>query len=217
MTNCAGAVLVMAFSLFAVGCAHTARHFDAPDSTKLQAESRKLSAAVVASREAVKVASAAVADTKTSHDAERAETEAIAPKLDALLLQAPEALKPEIQALQADLEALRASQSFTDTKLADAQAAQATATGKLEEATAAKNEVEKLGPAYISDVGSLAETANASEQGWAKDSKSLQWYRLHFWLSWIIAGLGVAACGLVAFLKFTGRLSLSAASIAAKL
>jgi hypothetical protein len=50
-----------------------------------------------------------------------------------------------------------------------------------------------------------------------KLDKALWWYRLHWWGAWIMLGLGIAACGLLAFLKFTGRLSLSAAKVAAKL
>jgi hypothetical protein len=50
-----------------------------------------------------------------------------------------------------------------------------------------------------------------------KAEKSLWWYRLHWWGAWIALGTGVIAICIVAFLKFTGRLSLSAAQIAAKL
>lgn len=49
-----------------------------------------------------------------------------------------------------------------------------------------------------------------------KANKALWWYRLRFWGAWIVFGLGVLACIVLAFLKFTGRLSLSAAKIAAK-
>jgi hypothetical protein len=47
--------------------------------------------------------------------------------------------------------------------------------------------------------------------------KSLWWYRLHWWGAWIALGTGVLACGILAFLKFTGRISLSAAQVAAKI
>lgn len=57
-----------------------------------------------------------------------------------------------------------------------------------------------------------SETARAN-----KLDKALWWYRVHWWGAWIMLGLGVAACLFFAFLKFTGRLSLSAAQVAAKL
>lgn len=47
-----------------------------------------------------------------------------------------------------------------------------------------------------------------------KANKALNWYRWHWWGSWIVLGLGVLACGVLAFLKFTGRLAIAGAKIA---
>jgi hypothetical protein len=44
-------------------------------------------------------------------------------------------------------------------------------------------------------------------------SKALWWYRLHWWGAWVMLGLGVLACIVVAFLKFTGRLAIAGAKL----
>src|SRR5581483_239750 len=48
-------------------------------------------------------------------------------------------------------------------------------------------------------------------------NKKLWWYRLHWWGSWIVLGIGVLLSIVFAFLKFTGRLSIAAAGVAAKI
>lgn len=42
-----------------------------------------------------------------------------------------------------------------------------------------------------------------------KANTALNWYRWHWWGSWIALGLGVLACLVFAFLKFTGRLAIA--------
>lgn len=87
--------------------------------------------------------------------------------------------------------------------LLDAGASVAKAEGNL---TAADKKVE-----------TLTATLNATSEKLSKATKSLWWYRLHWWGSWFALGLGVLACIAFAFLKFTGRLALAAAPIAAKI
>jgi hypothetical protein len=48
-------------------------------------------------------------------------------------------------------------------------------------------------------------------------SKKLWWYRLRFWGAWIVFGLGVIACIVLAFLKFTGRLAIFGTAVASKI
>jgi hypothetical protein len=44
-----------------------------------------------------------------------------------------------------------------------------------------------------------------------KLDKALWWYRLHWWGAWIMLGLGILACAVFAFLKFSGRIAITAA------
>ncbi len=54
---------------------------------------------------------------------------------------------------------------------------------------------------------------NSTQDKLDKAAKALWWYRLHWWGAWVMLGLGILACGVFAFLKFTGRLSVIAAKI----
>ncbi len=58
---------------------------------------------------------------------------------------------------------------------------------------------------------------NSTQDKLDKCAKALWWYRLRWWGAWVVFGLGVIACLGLAFLKFTGRLALAAAPIAAKI
>jgi hypothetical protein len=58
---------------------------------------------------------------------------------------------------------------------------------------------------------------NSTQDKLDKAAKALWWYRLHWWGAWVMLGLGILACGIFAFLKFTGRLSIIGAQVAAKI
>lgn len=57
---------------------------------------------------------------------------------------------------------------------------------------------------------------NSTQDKLDKAAKALWWYRVHFFLGWIILGTGIAACIFFAFLKLTGRLAILGTAIAAK-
>lgn len=58
---------------------------------------------------------------------------------------------------------------------------------------------------------------NDLKDKYAAVTKKLSWYRWHWWGSWIVFGLGILAVGFLAFLKFTGKLAIFGASVAAKI
>jgi hypothetical protein len=201
-------IIIVAFIL--VGCAHQAAHYNVPDASKLAAASQKLVQKVTEARATNARASAAVSAAKASSDREGQQlAEQIVPKVNELLRISPVDLRPEVQALQNEVTGLQAAHQETADHIAAGQREQSTLTAQLEEANAAKNELARYSPEYLAAVDKLAERANAAEAGWSKDSKSLAWYRLHWWTAWIVAGLGVVVCVVLAFLKATGRLALS--------
>ena len=59
-------------------------------------------------------------------------------------------------------------------------------------------------------IDTLAKHDKAETDRANKLDKALWWYRLHWWGAWIMLGLGVVACLVFAFLKFTGRLAIGA-------
>lgn len=197
------------------GCVHQAKHFSAPDSTAIRSAAEKLSLSVDAAKTAVKNASVAVNGANESHATETQKLDDLVPKIDYVFSIAPQQLKPLISDIKMEVAELHEAQMLTTARLDTAIAAQVKASARLDEANAAKNQVAKLSPAYFAEVDSLAERANAAEIGWAKDAKSLAWYRLHWFLGIAVAVGGVLLCLLLAFLKFTGRLAISAAKIAA--
>src|SRR4051812_18549501 len=96
---------LLAVALLA-GCAHQAQHFAAPDASRLQASSRKLATAVVASRAAVSEASRAVKQAKKDHGAEAARIAVIEPKVSDLLRVSPPELRPAVSQIQDEVFAL---------------------------------------------------------------------------------------------------------------
>ena len=65
-------------------------------------------------------------------------------------------------------------------------------------------------------VNQVTDKLNSVQDQLDKAKKSLSWYRWHWWGSWVIFGLGIVACAIFAFLKFTGRLAIVGAAVAAK-
>jgi hypothetical protein len=66
------------------------------------------------------------------------------------------------------------------------------------------------------EVQAQTDKLNSTQDKLDKTAKTLWWYRLHFFLGWIILATGILACLVVAFLKFTGRLAIAAAPVVAK-
>lgn len=58
---------------------------------------------------------------------------------------------------------------------------------------------------------------NTLQDKYDAKSKKLLWYQFHYWGSWIIFGLGIAACIFLAVMKLTGRLAIAVAPIVAKI
>ncbi len=59
----------------------------------------------------------------------------------------------------------------------------------------------------------LTDKLNSTQDKLDKCAKALWYYRLHWWGAWIMLGLGVLACLVFAFLKFTGRLAVVASKV----
>jgi hypothetical protein len=62
-------------------------------------------------------------------------------------------------------------------------------------------------------VNKLTDNFNALQASYDAQNKKLWWYRVRFWGAWAVFGLGVLACGFLAFLKFTGRLAIAGAKV----
>lgn len=179
--------LLSAFAfLLLCSCATRPKTYLPPDSTKLKASTTRVSTAVAAAHASANKARATVSS--ASAMAKHAKTEV------AKIKNVPAALVQEVSDL--------------DVKLTEAQTQQTELENHLREADVARAQVEKDKNDYFNAAQSLANDATNERNARIKAEKSLSWYRWHWWGSWIALGLGIVACGVFAFLKFTGRLAL---------
>jgi hypothetical protein len=194
------------------GCAHVAQHIAPPNTTQLDLSSKKLEGAVAASKLAVAAAKISIDTARKQTAAETVRIGTIEPKVANLIPRVSVELRPEVLALQDDVIALHGEHELTVRAIDDAVNEQVKAVARLEEANAAKNDVAQFREQYIAAVDAMAVRAQKSEDGWAKDSKALQWHRVHWFIGWAVCIAGVAAS--VLWFMFKG--AITAAGLAAK-
>lgn len=71
----------------------------------------------------------------------------------------------------------------------------------------------KKGNKLANDYNTLSAKLDKARIQHAKDTKTVWWYRLHWWGSWIVFGLGVLVCIGFAILRYTGRIAIVAAKV----
>jgi hypothetical protein len=195
---------VQAFVLLLLaGCAHVAKHYDAPSFTAMEASPAK-------AVEAVSEAGATEEKQRVSIAAQSTTITALRDQAAALFKAAPPELREAVAALQTKIEDaanenldLRDANDQLRTQVAAAEAAlaQHTKDMALVEANAEK----------------ITASANAAELGWQHDSQVATkliensiWFKLG-------AVVLLLLTGLFFFLKFTGRLATVGAQIASKI
>lgn len=192
-------LVLLSGAIFFSGCATAPRHYLPPDATKMNASRQRLGQAVEKSRATASRAKSQVIEAQNLSSARNE-------KLAALKKQVPKELVPAVE----DIEAASQQQ---DAKLAEAVETQIVLESQLTEADNAKIQHEKDDLEYQGKAGGLADTATSERNARIKAENSLSWYRWHWFLSWIIAGIGVAVCILIAVLKFTGRLAIAGSKL----
>jgi hypothetical protein len=209
-------LLVILTAIVLSACATRPKTYTAPDATKVMASAKRLSAAVTKASDTAVRAQLKVADAQQSADRVAADSVTVINQVNELAKLVPPELLPKVTDLQTAVEAQQIEEGNLSTHLAGAQKEQAQLTKDLDEAKAAKIELQTNQAKYQADAQGLADDASVERNARIVDEKKLSWYRWHWWGSWIALGAGVLACGIFAFLKFTGRLTLSAAQVAAK-
>ena len=209
-------IAAVAASLSLAGCAHQAGVYSAPDHTALIAAKTKLYRAVTDARIAQLKVASGIGTAKKKHAAAVATVAKIAPEVKELEAKVPEELKPQVQAVSADVENLKTQNADTAAVLGAVSLDETTLSQRLDEADAAKAEVDKLAGDYLAKVDALTEKLNTAEEAWAKDSKEIVKLRTDSFLFKIMSGMGVLAVALLAFLWFTGKIALKGAAVAAK-
>jgi chromosome segregation ATPase len=182
-------------------CAHV---YQAPSNAKLEASTKRLSNAVTKATNTAERARAQVDAARKAADKEATSSATVLTQLDELWEVLPPELKAKGDALKAAVRRDQADIGEIVTHVDGAQREHAQLGKDLFEANAAKLQVEVDKQEYYENADKLAAIAT-------KDSAALAWYRRHWWGAWIVSGLGLIVLGLIAFLKFTGRLTLAGA------
>ena len=195
MIRATSIALLSALALCAGGCATRAKQYSAPDPGKLNTSTARVAKAVNEAHDAARAA-------KTNVD------EAIGRQKE---------IETEISAIADVPPTLRQKINDQDKTLGEASVHQQALEEHLTEADIAKADAQNAKDEYFAASKTLADDATNERNKRIADEKALSWYRWHWWGSWIVLGLGVVACGLIAFLKFTGKLALAGAAISAKI
>ena len=208
--------LALLLPLALMGCAHQASVYSAPDHTALTTAKSKLYKAVTDAKAAHSKVTGDIASVKTKHAAAVETVAKIAPQVKELEAKAPPELKPDVIQVGQEVDMLRTQNDATAAAIATVSTDQQALSAKLNEAEAAKAEVDKLSTDYLAKVDDLTEKLNTAEAAWEKDSKEIVKLRTDSFLFKILSGLGVLAVALLAFLWFTGKIALKGAEAAAK-
>lgn len=208
------ALIILGAALLS-SCATRPIQYTAPDAGKMNAAQAKLQASVAAAREAAGKARQSVTSADTS--AKKVQTIATSLKgsLAAIHMRAAPSLRPLVETAQAQLESQLAEEGTLALHLTAAQQEQGQLDTQLATAEADRDNLRKEQGSYVVQANKLAIIATTERTSRIAVETKLSWYRWHWWGSWIALGAGVLACLGFAFLKFTGRLAIIGAKVAA--
>lgn len=169
-----------------IGCAIQPHTYSPPSNAKLQASTGRLSKAVDQSHVSAKKAQATVSSASKKAKAVQEETKKI------------KNLPPDFVQHLSDLEA----------ELEQAQKQQTELEQHLQEADAAKAQVEQDKAAYYKEAQKLADSATQERNYRIEAEKKVSYYRWHSWLFRIGSVIGVVVIIAVAGLWLTGKVAL---------
>lgn len=210
-------LLVIATAALLSACATQHKTYMPPSDAKVTASTKKVTDGATKAHSAAREAKQHVEEAQKHADAIAVGSMDVQKKLDEIIKLAPAELQPALAAVKADVLEMQGHEEQLHSELVAARATQ----DQLElHQTTLDIDIIQLKTnqtTYHTDAVELAVNATDEREARIKVETKLSWYRWHFWLTWIIAGAGLVMCALLAFLKFTGRLALSAGAIAAKM
>ena len=207
-------LLFLSLVIASAGCSHRAQKFAVPPTDVVKEFQFKVNASLIKSRQHQAKVRHSIASIESDHQALGAELATTKPMIDVLWKIAPAELRPDIQAI-GDRVATLATQHNAGEKAIQELKAEDSQLGKsLEQALENQKLADARMAQYFQQVQEAVDGRNQDQQLWAEESKKkmaiILWYRLHFWLSWIIAGAGLLVIIVLSFLKATGRLAMAA-------
>ncbi len=221
---------VVALALLLAGCGTQKQTFTAPDPAKVVEATRKVKTSQKAAHDSHQLATAthkqereAVKKAQTNAEALGVASVGAMQKLDQLALVVPDDFKPAVAAIHADVTDLQDIELILNANLKAAWAKgdetekhlAETETHLTETDTNVAN-LEEEHADYYQDAQGIADKATDFNHKLVAAEEKLSWYRWHWWGSWMALGAGVIACGLFAFVKFTGKSVLGIGSLVAR-
>jgi ABC-type enterochelin transport system substrate-binding protein len=206
----------LALCLLLPGCGTKEQTFNAPDPAKVIQATSKVKASQKAAHDTHQKEREKVKLAQENVDALSLASVGALEKLDALTKIAPVELLPPIAAIRLDVDRMQHIELILSQNLASAWVKSDETEKHLNDTDARIAELEKEHANYYSDAQAIADTATALNARVIELEKKVSWYRWHWWGSWIALGAGVLACGLFAFVKFTGKSLFGLGAVAAR-
>jgi hypothetical protein len=188
-------------------CAHV---YHAPSNAKLEASTKRLSNAVTKASNTAERARAHVEAAQAAAKKEASTAEELSKQVNDLVRDLPPELRDRGEALKKAVQADQSEVGEIVTEVYGAQLEHVQLGKDLFEATAAKLQVKVDKQEYYEKADQLAAQAT-------KDSKALAWYRLHWFLGWVIFISGIGVSIIFAIVRWGAKWSLKAGRAAAKI
>lgn len=198
-------------------CATRPKIYQAPDDSKVAAATADLNTKVTKARDTAAKAKVSTEEAQKHGQILIDLGKTTGEKIETLRLKLPLEWQPLANEVKSSFDLQMSEEGIVRDKLGIAVGWNTQLDGQLKDAEKARATLQSEQGNYAGAAASLAKTATDERDARIKDEKALSWYRWHFYLTWFIAGAGLLVCIVLAFLKFTGRLALSGASIASKI
>lgn len=190
-------------------CATQPKKYLPPDNTKVVESTRKVRSGIKHAKDLAADSKKAVEQTQKDADELSTLSLSLSQKLDAIIKVAPADLQSQLAAAKKDSDRIQLVEGILKGGLTLAWTKQDELEKHLIITDAHADDLENNQNRYYTDAGHLADIATNERDSRIKAEKTASWYRWHFWLSWIVLATGLIACGVIAFLKFTGRLAIA--------
>ncbi len=192
------------FCLIALLCAGCVQH--APDPSRVVAATKRVEASQEAVRTIHKQEREKIKEAQETADTISVASLNLLQKVDALAKILPEQYQGPMAEIRGDVTDLQAKETMLGTGLVQAWQKNDQVEQHLADTDANLIGLKREQGDYY---------AKAEKQA-VEQSKALNWYRWHFWLSWICLGTGFAACVTFAIVKWGAKWSAKLAVAAGK-
>lgn len=210
-------LLILAALLLFTGCASKPVVYHAPGSAKMDASGERLHKAVVDAKATHQKVQTTVAAVKSGVKTEGEQIATLEPKLDELFRVAPPELRDKIDAARMEVTIIKDGNAILAKQVDSVVALQATEGAQLEEANAADKQHAADRDEYKAAAEVLAQKASTESIARVAAENKVHELESKNWIRRALESLAGIAILVGAFLWFTGKLTLSAASVAAKI